>query len=428
MNHAHTNFMSLFLLVLVLLQSTAENEWPMYGQNPGQTRSLSCPLPDDLEIKWTYEFPDDPAYGHEWLIPPVIANKRVYFADRTHIFCLDADTGEVLSTWDHSFYPQVHITIHDPYIYIGGRCLDIQTGDIIWETDLGILHSMPIYYEGTIYIPSLRGVDSISELLAPLVGHNMNAINCLDGNTGEIIWDLTYPVEVGAWDTRIFSHVFTLLGIDDGKLYYGLTTSYELGRSIHCLDAETGKEIWRKEIGETKSGFLKIMGPNITVGGGNLFCIISDSVFCLNGKTGTVKWEYSLPEKAGGKAPMALHGSTLFLREINTVIALNTEDGTFLWKTPVPGMDTKPAFSDGKVVVGSDDHRVYVLDGKSGEIITTYDCGERVYDPVIASGKIFVTSKRTLYVLGEKNYNFAIYLSLVIFTFLVLGYVAKKYG
>jgi outer membrane protein assembly factor BamB len=142
------------MLALVLLQSTAENEWPMYGQNPGQTRSLSCPLSDDLEIKWTYEFPDDPSYGHEWSIPPVIANERVYFADRTHIFCLNANAGEVLSTWDHSFFPDFYITIHDPHVYIGGRCLDIQTGDIIWETDLGILSSMTIFYEETMYIPS----------------------------------------------------------------------------------------------------------------------------------------------------------------------------------------------------------------------------------------------------------------------------------
>jgi outer membrane protein assembly factor BamB len=173
-------------------------------------------------------------------------------------------------------------------------------------------------------------------------------------------------VKVGAWDTRIFSHVFTPPVIDDGKLYYGLTISHELGRSINCLDAATGEEIWKKEIGETESGFLKSMGPNITVRGGNLFCIISDSVFCLDGKTGKVKWEYPLPEWAGGKAPMALHGSTLFLREINTVIALNTEDGTWLWETPVPGMDTMPAFSDGKVVVGSNDYHIYILDGITG--------------------------------------------------------------
>ena len=419
--------MSLFMLALVLLQSTAENEWPMYGQNPGQTRSLSCSLSEDLEIKWTFELPDDPSYGYEWLIPPVIANNRVYFADITHIFCLDADTGKIISAWDHSFYPDSYIAVQDPHVYIGSRCLDMQTGDVIWETDLGIFNSMPLLYEGNIYISSLRGVDSISGLLTPNVGYNVNTINCLDGETGEIIWDLTYPVETGAWDTRIFSHVFTPPVIDDGKLYYGLTKSYDLGRSIHCLDAATGEEIWRKEIGETESGFLESMGPHLTVGGGNLFCIIDDSVFCLDGKTGKVKWEFPLPERTSGKTPMASDESALFLREIDAVIAVNIKDGTFLWKTSVPGRDTDLAFSDGKVVVGSNDHHVYVLNGKNGEIMTKYDLGEIVHDPVIASGRIYITSKRTLYVLGKKDHNFIVYASLMIFTIIFIAYLTKKH-
>jgi hypothetical protein len=65
--------------------------------------------------------------------------------------------------------------------------------------------------------------------------------------------------------------------------------------------------------------------------------------------------------------------------------------------------------------------------GITGEVINKYDCGERVYDPVIASGKIFVTSKRTLYVLGEKNYNFVVYAFLMIFVIIFIGYLAKKY-
>ena len=55
-----------------------------------------------------------------------------------------------------------------------------------------------------------------------------------------------------------------------------------------------------------------------------------------------------------------------------------------------------PAVADGKVYIGSTDHKVYCLDAESGALIWNYNIGNPEYgvnsSPAVADGKVYVGS------------------------------------
>jgi len=59
------------------------------------------------------------------------------------------------------------------------------------------------------------------------------------------------------------------------------------------------------------------------------------------------------------------------------------------------GVCSSPAVADGKVFLGSNDHKIYCLDEEAGKLIWSYKTGGSVFfsSPVVADGKVFVGSR-----------------------------------
>jgi outer membrane protein assembly factor BamB len=170
-------------------------------------------------------------------------------------------------------------------VYVGTKewtamCLDGLTGDIIWETPIeGYLGYTPSVYDG-------KWIQSAGDV-----------IYCFDMETGEILWEF-HP--------GTFFAFFAYMGaIYDGVLYNVCSDYY-----TYAIDIETGELLWKFK-SEEGVGY---QGPTIA-GGGYVYAYtgregytdpntgkpFKDEYVCLDAKTGEMVWKTDLIGAGGGE-------------------------------------------------------------------------------------------------------------------------------
>ena len=176
---------------------------------------------------------------------------------------------------------------------------------------------------------------------------------------------------------------------------------------VHCLDAETGKEVWRHSYPCPPGNYE---GPRATpVLDGDLVYTLSreGQALCLEAATGKVKWQKNLVRDYGAaNISWGMAGSPLVFN--NTVIynarahglALDKATGEKVWESGGGqcGYAAPVRFThNGKECVALSGFKdVFVVDAQSGEKlyshpwVTQYDVNAA--DPVYFDGKLFVTS------------------------------------
>ncbi|MCA9013892.1 MAG: PQQ-binding-like beta-propeller repeat protein [Planctomycetaceae bacterium] len=139
----------------------------------------------------------------------------------------------------------------------------------------------------------------------------------------------------------------------DGRLY---TMGHKAGNeTVYCLDAETGKEIWKQSYPAQLVNHLNAGGPGATptIDGEFLYTNSRDGrLICFEIETGKIIWqkeltkayEMKVPEWGFTCSPLIL-GNQLFI-EAGRLVALDKQTGNELWKsTPhMPGYGTPAAF------------------------------------------------------------------------------------
>lgn len=108
--------------------------------------------------------------------PTVYEGKVFVGSNDENVYCLNADTGELI--WSFKTWGIVHSSpaVSDAKVYIGSwddriYCLDADTGELIWKYDTG---------DSVDYSPAVSG-DKV------FVG-SRTKIYCLNADTGEFIW------------------------------------------------------------------------------------------------------------------------------------------------------------------------------------------------------------------------------------------------
>src|SRR6266568_2834335 len=145
---------------------------------------------------------------------------------------------------------------------------------IRWRAPVGPGWSSPVVVRGRVYLTDMR-------LEKPKAWER---IRCFKESTGKLLWSHASQLVYPEW-AFIPEHgggpAATPI-VEDGKIY-------SLGRSgqVDCLDARTGKEIW-KALNETVSN----SSPLVIVAGGKRQLIVwtDESVTSLNPATGETWW------------------------------------------------------------------------------------------------------------------------------------------
>lgn len=164
-----------FGLIVVLFFSATANivfagDWPMFRHNLQHTGATDETVPDELKLIWSYH--TGSSGGGE---TPVISDNRVFGGSCRGIYCLDADTGDLI--WDFvTGNVDSSPAVYEGKVFVGSEgnktfCLSADTGKLIWSYDMSGGKSTPAVYEGKVF-----------------AGSNDKNIYCLSAGTGELIW------------------------------------------------------------------------------------------------------------------------------------------------------------------------------------------------------------------------------------------------
>jgi outer membrane protein assembly factor BamB len=202
---------------------------------------------------------------------------------------------------------------------------------VLWRVPVGVGFSSPVVAQGRVYVTD-------SHVTRTNAREN---VRCLDASKGKTIWTQTYDVvypEYGADPDHPFGPVATPV-VAHGKVY-------TLGRmsDLLCLDALTGRVLWRhalpKEYGTTED----LRGPNSSpIVESNLVIIAiakspAISIVAFDKDSGRQVWE-ALDEIPSNTSPIVLDFAgrrQLIVWAYKSVAALDPATGRILWRQEIP--------------------------------------------------------------------------------------------
>ena len=224
-------------------------------------------------------------------------------------------------------------------------------------------------------------------------------------------WDAQEPKIL--W-TKSIGFGFGSIAVADGRAFLMGNTGKEGDNAntdiVYCVDAESGKEIWRHEYPCLLQPKLHEGGPlaTPTVDGKVVYTLSRmGDLFCFNAASGEIIWQKQLADELGCKLPgwqiagsPLVAGDLLVLNVGTAGLALNKKNGEVVWEngmdtcgyaTPVPyTMDSQVCFAIfGKQsvmgVAAKDGEKLWEFEWK-----TKYDINAA--DPIVIGNRVFISS------------------------------------
>jgi len=216
---------------------------------------------------------------------------------------------------------------------------------VLWSKDLGEGYSAILADGESLYTTYREGDED-----------HVVALNRKDGATQ---WDFTHESPVHEKHVKEFNAApRSTPALADGRLY-----SISCGAILHCLDAKTGKKLWRKDLWKDfeKATFLNHgYSASPYVHGDTLIVLVGGKghgVVAFDRETGDVKWQkhdfdasYATPKliDLGGQ-------KQLLCFMAKELIAINPDTGELYWQyahgNPFGQNITMPVWGDDDIVV-----------------------------------------------------------------------------
>lgn len=191
-----------------------------------------------------------------------------------------------------------------------------------WKVIVGFGDATPALVGKKIYLNTRQGNDE--------------AVICLDAITGKELWKNLYPSAAVTGPAGSHPGPRSTPSVANGMVVTFGTTAI-----ISCLDANTGKLIWRRE-NPTNSvpQFFTGMSPLII----DNICIVhvgtkdNGEVIALDLKTGNEKWKFAGDGPAyASPSVMTIDGKKhIIVQTEKNLMALNLSDGKPLWQVATP--------------------------------------------------------------------------------------------
>jgi outer membrane protein assembly factor BamB len=203
------------------------------------------------------------------------------------------------------------------------------------------------------------------------------------------------------------------IAIADGRLY--TTGLVEREVVVHCLDAVTGRDVWRHSL---DAGFQE---PNSTpaVRGEDVYVLTADGILlCLKSKNGKIRWRKSLnadyklqPTAQGWSTSPVVEGNLLLLNANKKQLGMDRKSGELVWSLD----DEKPRGSYGtyaspvvfdhsgtRTVLFMGPGRLNAVIAESGEQLWSFPHNDRwhpIADPVVVGIRVFISLHEDCYMI-----------------------------
>jgi outer membrane protein assembly factor BamB len=260
-----------------------------------------------------------------------------------------------------------------------------------WKVTVGLGDSSPALVGDKLYAFGRQGADEV--------------IRCLDASSGKVLWQDIYPAGfIATGPSARHPGPRSSPVVSDGKLCV-----LGIGGILTCLDAATGKVLWRKQSAadylDTPYHFESSMSPLVIDG----MCIVyvggedQGAIIAFDLADGKAKWKYSGDAPSPSSPVIATVGG---VRQIVTiteknVIGVSLADRSLLWHVPFkakPVNATTPVVTGQTVIVtgqemGTQGFRISEQGGKftAEQVWTTgkAQAGSTFTTPVLRDGMLF---------------------------------------
>jgi len=285
-------------------------------------------------------------------------------------------------------------------------CLNTENGEKIWDYSVRSLdNSAPLGVTETIidtnrvYVTSLNASSPFEKSPAKMC--------CLNAEDGSLIWEKSVGSNE-SWPA-----------LYKGNLYVGT-----FGGTFHCMEAETGEEVWSYSYDNRKCVFGHWMEGGQAIYRNRIyFANWCGSVYCLDVETGAELWvtdldigSFSVVMQNTILSAPALSKDRLYIGGgvgedgKGKLFCLDASSGEEVWSYQTNGIvHSSPAVDGGKVYFQSislslrhqeNDGYVYCLNAETGEEIWKFPTGGNIWNygerltetcnPAVAKGKIYV--------------------------------------
>jgi len=347
------------LAVSVMAQDAPGDNWSQFRGNHSLTGVSQSNIPASLKQLWTYEA------GESIESSAAIVGGTVFVgSQKGELVALSLDNGSVY--WKFSTGSPIGESspaYGNDVVFIGDyggwlNALNASDGKKLWAFKTnGEIKSSPVVIGDRV-----------------LIGSYDEHLYCLSARNGSVLWKF-----------KTNGPVHSTPGIADGMAF--IAGCDELFRAIRISD---GKEVFN-----VSSGAYTGASPALR-GGSAFYGTFDNEVLGVNLAGRKIAWRYEHPER---KFPFYSSAAVTDQRVIiggrDKMVHGLTLDGKAAWTFATRArVESSPAIAGGRVFVGSNDGRFYVLNLDDGAKLWEFDAGAPLSaSPAIANGRIVIGSQ-----------------------------------
>ena len=423
-------------LVALGLSVTSASDWPEWRGPSRDGRSAETNLP----TRWSPQ-----GENLAWRIPigsrsaPVAFGNRIYINSPTpgdpastqeRLIAIDAETGKVV--WERRFslflsdVPQHRASWASPavdpetgnvYLFtVAAQLVCVSPdGKVLWDRSLTDEYGAVTTHGGRTTSPIIDGDKLILNTLILAWGdlnRPGNRYFAFDKKTGQTIW-ISSP-QTRHYDTNYSTPIVATIDGTRAMLVGGTDGVY------HALKVNTGEKIWSVEVSKRailNSPLFRDNVAYITHGEENIDSTEMGMIAAVDAsKTGVLaadafKWRTRgfLPTFA---SPV-MDNERLYTMDNSAIVgAFDLKTGAKLWEKTLGTLQKgSPVLADGKLYVGTENGKFYILrpSATGVEVLDEDVLGNPqspepiVASPIVADGRVYVTSMEAMYAIGRRT-------------------------
>ena len=191
-----------------------------------------------------------------------------------------------------------------------------------WKVTVGFGDATPVLVGKNIYLNTRQG--------------DQEVILCLDAATGKELWKNQYPSNAVTGPAISHPGPRSTPAVANGKV-----VTFGASAILSCLDARTGKVVWKREnptnaVPQFFTGMSPLIVDNLCIA--HVGTNDNGEVLALDLNTGNEKWKWAGDGPAyASPSVMTIDGKkNLIIQTEKNLMALNLSDGKLLWQLATP--------------------------------------------------------------------------------------------